>query len=244
MLQRVVHHPPLSHDRLRAEYGWLRGRELLTALLRDGVLGRTAVVSSFGAESAVLLHMVAEIAPTTPVLFLDTGKLFDETLAYQETLSMRLGLSDVRVIRPEPAEVSEQDADGELWSADSAACCHLRKVVPLERAAEGFDTWITGRKRFQGDVRTALGVFEDVDGCVKVNPLAGWLATEIKAYLEWYGLPQHPLVAQGYPSIGCAPCTTPVAAGEDPRAGRWRGQAKTECGIHFTGGLARRAAAE
>ena len=149
MLQRVQH-SPLSHDRLRAEDGGLRGRELLTALRRDGGVGRTAVVSSFGAESAVLLHMVAEIAPTTPVLFLDTGKLFDETLAYQETLSTQLGLSDVRVIRPEHAEISEQDADGELWHTDGAACCHMRKVVPLERAAADFDTWITGRKRFQG----------------------------------------------------------------------------------------------
>lgn len=198
--------------------------------------GRVALVSSFGAESVVLLHMVAQIDPATPVLFLDTGKLFAETLDYQRRLTALFGLTGLQVIRPDPVELLLRDTDGIRHLADKDGCCALRKVEPLERALSGYDSWISGRKRFHGGQRQALDLAEAEDGRLKLNPLAHWSATEIAAYFEAHTLPRHPLAARGFASIGCAPCTSPVQAGEDPRAGRWRGSDKTECGIHFVNG--------
>jgi len=211
--------------------------ERLADLLLCQYPGGTALVSSFGADSAVLLHMVSRIAPTTPVLFLETGMLFAETLVYQRALAARLGLGDVRLIRPDPADLAAEDPDGDLNGRDPDACCALRKTRPLARALAGFEAWITGRKRAQASTRAAMPVFEveDATGRIKVNPLADWTAERLRAYRRDHALPAHPLEARGYPSIGCAPCTTPVAPGEDPRAGRWRGKAKVECGIHFDG---------
>lgn len=227
--------------RLDTSYGALEGAELLGLLIARVFRGRIALVSSFGAESAVLLHMVAMIDRRTPVIFLNTGKLFGETLAYREELAERLGLTDVRDIRPDPVDAGRGDPDGMLWNRDADACCWFRKVLPLEHALTGFSAWITGRKRFQGGERQALPVFEIDMERVKVNPLAGWAANRLRAYMEEHGLPAHPLTAQGYASIGCAPCSAPAMASEDPRAGRWQGMAKSECGIHFTeDGLARR----
>ncbi len=204
----------------------------------SGALGRIAMVSSFGADSAVLLHMVAEIDRATPVLFIDTLMLFEETLTYQRDLAAHLGLSDLRVIRPTREALFRTDNEGLLHLADTDACCDLRKTRPLAQALEGFDGWITGRKRFQGGARTAIDLFEYDEAFqhLKVNPLAGWRAADLGAYMDRHALPRHPLVARGYPSIGCGPCTSPVAAGEDPRAGRWRGTGKDECGIHIVDG--------
>ncbi len=200
----------------------------------DAFRGRIALVSSFGAESAVLLHLVAEIDRDAPVLFLDTGKHFAETQDYRARLVAALGLRDVRLIAPDREEARVEDPDGDLNSFDPDACCALRKTRPLERALGGFDAWITGRKRFQTTERLSLPAFEtDTEGRVKVNPLANWTPGMIDAYLETHALPRHPLTAAGFRSIGCAPCTTPVADGEDHRAGRWRGRAKAECGIHI-----------
>ena len=205
----------------------------LVAALAEEFRGRVALVSSFGADSAVLLHLVAEADPTVPVLFLDTGKLFTETLAYSNRLARRLGLRDLRVLRPDPAELAAADPLGRLWDADPDRCCALRKTAPLERALAGFDAWISGRKRHQAATRAALPVFErDGAGRLKVNPLAAWGTEALEAYRAAYDLPAHPLVAEGYPSIGCHSCTGRVLPGEDPRAGRWRGRGKTECGIH------------
>jgi len=206
-------------------------RVLRRALLRDYV-GRIAVVSSFGAESAVLLALVAEVDRGAPVLFVDTGQHFAETLAYRETLTRVLGLTDVRSVALRPDERAGQDPDGALWTYDPDACCRLRKVTPLERALRPFDAWITGRKRHQAYSRVALPVQEVVDGKVKLNPLAAWSAAQIEAEMQRRHLPRHALSLAGYPSIGCAPCTRAVAAGEDPRSGRWAGTGKTECGIH------------
>ena len=195
---------------------------------------RIALVSSFGAESAVLLHMVAAIDRETPVIFLDTGKLFPETLDYRETLAARLGLSDIRTARPDRKRIAKLDPGGDLWRSDPDGCCWQRKVEPLDAALAGFDAWITGRKRFQGGARGALEPIEsEPDGRVKVNPLADWTEDDIAAYFARHDLPSHPLVAQGFRSIGCAPCTRPVRQGEEARAGRWAGRAKTECGIHL-----------
>ena len=204
---------------------------LQEALTRFG--GRIALVSSFGAESAVLLHMISRIDPATPVLFLDTGQLFAQTLDYRRGLAARLGLTDVRDLRPAFADLSVTDPRGELWKTDTDACCRIRKVVPLDQALSGFDAWITGRKRFHGGDRLRLAVEEQTDAHVKFNPLANWTKADLDAYVAEHDLPPHPLVEFGYASVGCWPCTQPVAPDDDVRAGRWVGQDKTECGIHI-----------
>jgi phosphoadenosine phosphosulfate reductase len=218
---------------------------VLRHALKDPDLGKVTLVSSFGAESVVLLHLVSVIAPDTPVLFLETGMLFPETLEYQRSLAERLELRDLRILRPDPADLAAEDPYGALRLCDSDACCALRKNRPLERELSKFDAWITGRKRYQGSTRAALDFFEEEEGTgrIKVNPLAHWGKEDLQDYMLNNRLPRHPLVAKGYPSIGCAPCTSPVKPGEDERAGRWRGQEKTECGIHFTNGTIERAGA-
>ncbi len=221
--------------RLLSRYGRLQGADLLRPLLRDEFPGRAAMTSSFGAEAAVLLHMVAEIAPATPVLFLDTGKLFDETLAYRDALIDRLGLSDVRTLTPAAYELNALDPEGDLHATATDQCCFVRKVAPLDRGIAGFDAWITGRKAYQSAGRSGLKPIEAAEGRIKINPLLGWRPADIDAYMARHGLPAHPLLADGFLSIGCAPCTDRACAGEDPRAGRWRGRGKTECGIHLPG---------
>ena len=193
--------------------------------------GRLALVSSFGAESAVLLHMAAQIDPSIPVLFLDTGMLFGQTLDYRQKLAAELGLTDVRDLRPRYNDLAVHDPGQDLWKSDTDACCRIRKVLPLDQALEGFDAWITGRKRFHGGSRLRLKVVEESDGKIKFNPLANWSKAELDAYAEKHRLPAHPLVEFGYPSVGCWPCTQPAEA-EDVRSGRWAGSEKTECGIH------------
>ena len=193
-----------------------------------------ALVSSFGAESAVLLHMVAQIKPDLPVLFLDTGMLFGQTLDYRQQLAARLGLTQVRDLRPQFQDLATTDPKADLWKTNTDACCHIRKVLPLDRAIGGLDAWITGRKRFHGGDRLRLAVVEETDGKIKFNPLANWGKEELDAYVLAHDLPPHPLVEFGYPSVGCWPCTQPAQEGEDVRAGRWAGSDKTECGIHVT----------
>jgi phosphoadenosine phosphosulfate reductase len=194
--------------------------------------GTLALVSSFGSESAVLLHMVGKLQPDLPILFLDTGMLFGQTLDYRRALSNRLGLSNVRDLRPAFADLATADPGSYLWRRDTDACCEVRKVLPLERGLGDFEAWITGRKRFHGGDRMALPVVERADGRIKFNPLANWDKAALEAYMQAHGLPAHPLVEHGYPSVGCWPCTQPVEVGQDVRAGRWAGSEKTECGIH------------
>jgi phosphoadenosine phosphosulfate reductase len=208
------------------------GTRLLERALHCDYRGRIAVVSSFGAESAVLLSLVADIDPSTPVLFVDTRQHFEETLAYRDRLVRRLGLTDVRSVGATGSELAAHDPDAELWRFDPDACCRIRKVTPLERALAPFEAWVTGRKRHQALTRSSLGFVERADGKVKFNPLADWTAEEVETEMATRGLPRHPLSLAGYPSIGCATCTRAVAAGEDPRSGRWAGTGKTECGIH------------
>lgn len=218
-------------------YDGLNAEEMLAEALLGNLRGRIAMVSSFGAESVALLHLVAQVDPATPVLFIDTQLLFAETLTYQTDVATQLGLSDVRVIRATDAAMALGDPQDDLRLRDTDACCDLRKTQPLENALDGFDGWITGRKRFQSGTRATLPRFEtDAAGRLKLNPLADWGPDAVRDYMVRHELPPHPLVAQGYPSIGCAPCTSKVAPGEDPRSGRWRGEAKTECGIHFVNG--------
>jgi phosphoadenosine phosphosulfate reductase len=214
-----------------------RGAEgILELALKEEFAGKTAVVSSFGAESAVLLHMVAAIEPATPILFLNTGKLFGETLRYRDRLQDELGLADVRSLAPTREARDALDPDGALWSKNGDACCNFRKVIPLARALEPFEAQITGRKRFQTRERAAMQAVEYFDGRFRFNPLWQWSLTELEAYSALHKLPRHPLVEDGYPSIGCMPCTRRVQAGEDYRSGRWAESEKDECGIHLTDG--------
>jgi phosphoadenosine phosphosulfate reductase len=214
-------------------------QEMLETLLREKMAGDVAIVSSFGAESAVLLHFIASIDPSVPVLFLETGKHFPETLAYRDQLADRLGLTDLRDLTPDPAMLADRDESGLRWSYDPDGCCEIRKVIPLANALGAFDATITGRKAFQSSTRAKLPRFEidnsDTAGRLKINPLIDWTPADLAAYIVKHDLPAHPLVEQGYPSIGCSPCTHKVAEGEDARSGRWKGWDKTECGIHVPG---------
>jgi len=220
-----------AHD-LQRRFGDASPAKILAAVRYDLFPAHIAVVSSFGAEAAVLLHIVAAVDRTIPVLFIDTGRHFAETLRYRDALTAHLGLSDVRSIGPTAEESTRLDGDGTRATWDPDGCCAFRKTQPLQRALAGFGAWITGRKRFQAATRLDLPVFEADAPHIKVNPLASWSAAEVAAYAAQHRLPPHPLVAAGFASIGCAPCTSALRLGEEARAGRWRGFDKTECGIH------------
>ncbi len=199
---------------------------------------RFAVTSSFGADSAILLSLVAQVDPDLPVLFLDTGFHFAESLAYRHTLARRLGLRNIIDVRPELG-VAEQAAryGGALYHRDPDVCCALRKVAPLDESLDGYDGWATGLRRSQTPDRadTPVVAWADRGGrkLVKVAPLAAWTPADVAGHRRLHDLPTHPLAERGFSSIGCAPCTRQVAPGEDPRAGRWAGRSKTECGIHL-----------
>jgi phosphoadenosine phosphosulfate reductase len=220
-------------SRFEERFVALDARALLRLSIQDLYAGRIALVSSFGADSAVLLHMVSTIDKATPVIFVDTGHLFQETQDYRDELVNLLGLTNVQAVSPTAEDLATYDPESFLWSSDPDQCCEIRKVMPLGRAVAGYDAWITGRKRFQSDTRASLPLFETEGARIKINPLASWNATRLLDYLDAHDLPRHRLVAKNYLSIGCIPCTSPVKPGEDARAGRWRGRSKTECGIHL-----------
>ena len=224
----------LEHaQQLQKDYGELDGVALLEKVVPEFSDGITAV-SSFGAESALLLSMIAEVDSSLPITFLDTKKLFDETLEYRDLLSERLGLTNVKTIYPDYNDIQRADPEGTLWERDVRACCTIRKVIPLQKALKPYKAWITGRKRHQGGLRGELPLIEAFEGRVKVNPLAKWNRDMIWDEFKKRDLPLHPLYEQGYLSIGCAPCTALPSDPNDPRSGRWSGQDKTECGIHIT----------
>jgi phosphoadenosine phosphosulfate reductase len=206
--------------------------EVIEAALRVAGREQLALVSSFGTESAALLKVMADVDAAIPVIFLDTGWLFEETLAYRDTLIATLGLRDVRSIKPDEEALRREDQNRELWFSDPDACCRIRKVEPLKRALSPFKAWINGRKRFQGGLRAAIAVVEDDGIRLKFNPFANVSREQIQAIYTEARLPPHPLAASGFLSVGCMPCTTRTSPDEDARAGRWRGRAKTECGIH------------
>ena len=222
----------IAASRLESRFAQVKATSLVRLAIEDLFPGRIALVSSFGADAAALLHMVSLVDKATPVLFVDTGQHFPETLAYRDEICARLGLTNVINAQPRAETLAEEDPEKWLFSSDPDRCCDIRKVRPLAAAMEGFDAWITGRKGFQSVTRSTLPLFEAEGDRVKVNPLVGWSASDILDYVREADLPRHPLVAKGFPSIGCMPCTSPVKPGEDPRAGRWRGRGKTECGIH------------
>src|SRR6201996_3477198 len=207
-------------------------QEVIAAAVKAVGRDQLALVSSFGTQSAALLKVMADVDPAIPVIFLDTGWLFEETLAYRDTLIEKLGLRDVRSIKPSDDTLSREDPERDLWFSDPDACCRIRKVEPLNRALAPFAAWINGRKRFQGGARAAIPVVEQDASRLKFNPFANVSREEIAAIYASAQLPPHPLAASGYQSIGCMPCTSRTSPDEDARAGRWRGHAKTECGIH------------
>lgn len=219
--------------RLSRRYRDASAGDIVAAVLNREFPGRVALVSSFGSSSAVLLKLVALVEPATPVLFLDTGKHFGETIRYRDALVDRLGLTALRIIRPRPQAVDGQDPQGILWMKRPDQCCYLRKVEPLRRALEGFDAWLNGRRRGQSTTRAAIGPFEADGNRVKVNPLHAWTQADVDAFYAEHALPRHPLEEDGFLSIGCLTCTDRAAPGEHPRGGRWRGSGKTECGIHL-----------
>ncbi|RWM75221.1 MULTISPECIES: phosphoadenylyl-sulfate reductase [Mesorhizobium] len=220
------------YDAVIAELNHVDGPELLAPLVTDLFCGNIALVSSFGAESAVLLHMAASIDRSLPVITLDTGKLFPETIAYRAQLTALLGLTDLRVVTPQANVLRMLDGAGSLHRRDPDRCCHIRKVLPLENALTGFTAWISGRKRYHGGLRADVPTLEETDGRLKIDPLARFTRWQIEAYLDHYELPRHPLFEKGYLSIGCAPCTVQCGSADNPRAGRWSGLSKMECGIH------------
>lgn len=219
-------------DALNARFEGVDTLTMLRSVFAERLAGNVAVVSSFGTESAVLLDLVAKADPATPVVFVDTLKMFAETLHYRDLLVKRLGLTDSRTVAPMPDVIEQKDETGLRWSYDPDGCCDIRKVEPMKRAKDGLDAWISGRKAFQSVTRQNLPRFEIEEGRLKINPLGDWTKDDLEAYFEAQDLPRHPLEAQGYLSIGCEPCTSKVLPGEDPRAGRWRGWDKVECGIH------------
>ncbi len=222
----------LRLEALRAKYANADARTLLKAMIKDEFAGRITTVSSFGSESVVLLHLISEIDPSVPVIFLNTGKLFGETLRYRDRLQEKLGLTDLRALGPHPDDTRTLDPEGTLWARDPDACCNFRKVLPLRRALAGFDAEITGRKRFQTQARTAMAPLELNGSRFVVNPLWNWSLDDLKQHILTHELPRHPLVEDGYLSIGCMPCTNRVKDGDDYRSGRWSGIGKDECGIH------------
>ena len=224
------------YEQIIKRLSFFDGVDIMAPLIENHFRGRIALVSSFGVESAVLLHMASQIDRSVPVIFLDTGKLFWETIAYRSKLVDRLGLTDIRTLKPDAGELAQSDAEGTLHKTNPDMCCHIRKAEPLERALQGFDAWISGRKRFHGGLRADIPTLEVQDGRLKVEPLARFTAKDIESYIDHYELPRHPLVEQGYRSIGCVPCTIKGGTSDNPRAGRWAGLAKTECGIHWTAG--------
>jgi phosphoadenosine phosphosulfate reductase len=220
-------------ERIRSLEAAFRGAAtevILQALIRHEFAGRIAILSSFGAEAAVSLHLVASIDPKTPVLFLDTDRHFAPTLQYRDLLVEHLGLQDVRILQPAAAD--SIDERGDLWATDPDLCCNIRKVLPLGAVASQFDALITGRKRMHGGERLRLPTFELRDEQIRVNPLVNWSSEQIGAYFERHRLPHHPLIERGFTSIGCWPCTRPSHAQVGDRSGRWAGFAKRECGIH------------
>ncbi len=209
----------------------LEGGDLVAAMI-DAFGDQFAVVSSFGTESAVLLHLTAQVSKDVPIIFLNTGKLFGETLKYQRTLVARLGLNRVHTVEPDADDVAQFDPKGVLWATHGNQCCFIRKAQPFAKALKGYTAWATGRKSYQGGARGSLSLVETDGPRIKVNPLANWTEQQVQTYLEDHRLPRHPLVKDGYTSVGCMSCTAPTLRHENARDGRWRDQDKSECGIH------------
>ena len=229
------HYLPVDFNRQYHALAGLDTREFLSWVYSSHKpFGDVGVVTSFGTESAVMLHLIAEVAPEAPVIFIDTGFHFEETLAYRDELVSHLGLLNVRTVGLDPLSEKRSDPARRLHLDDPDACCQLRKVQVLNHALRGFAGWISGQKRYQSHERSKIDRVEwdSTRGKWKFNPLADWDTADLVTYQTEHIMPAHPLASAGYLSVGCSPCTTPVTAGEEPRAGRWRQHEKLECGLH------------
>lgn len=199
----------------------------------DGAFDALAMTSSFQTQSLPLLHIVSRVAPDVPILFLDTGYHFPETIAYRDRVAADLGLNLQVLHGDKSAEHAAQQGPDPLHVTDPDTCCFINKVEPLEAALDGFDGWISGIRRDQTSDRADAAIVEDTGDIVRVHPVLAWTADDVQAYLERHDLPRHPLSDRGYTSIGCQPCTR-RPTGDDPRSGRWHDRDKVECGIHTT----------
>ncbi|GAB4538810.1 MAG: hypothetical protein Fur002_02900 [Anaerolineales bacterium] len=192
-----------------------------------------AMSSSFQTQSMPLLHMVSQIAPDTPIFFINTGYHFWETLMFRERIGEEWGLNIVDVYRDSRWDVFVQQNLRALPAQDPNLCCFLHKVQPMQKALKGYKAWMTGIRRDQTSVRAHAKILEmQEDGLLKINPLLNWTKKDVQAYIEQNQLPKHPLFEKGYRSIGCAPCTVAIGVNDDERAGRWAGKGKVECGLH------------
>jgi phosphoadenosine phosphosulfate reductase len=227
---------PLTADEVGALAGELQ-HATAAEILREAVdrfPGRVVLTCSWQRTSSVLVHLIATNALDVRIVEVDTGLLFPESHAVREQLVARYGI-DVETLRPRrTVDEQAEDAGAELWLRDPDACCGLRKVEPLERALSGADAWVSGLRRSSGGSRGSVQPFslDEARGVVKVAPLWQWSSGDVEAFCDEHAIPVHALHAQGYPSIGCMPCTRPVKPGEDERAGRWAWTGKTECGLH------------
>jgi phosphoadenosine phosphosulfate reductase len=228
----------LSHqldiEKLNTEFEAKKPAEIVAWAVKE-FAPRFAMTSSFGPESGVLLHMVSRVATDLPVLFLETGYHFPETLDYKKQLSQMLGLTNVIDLSADPAKKAAFVAEnaGVPYEKNPDACCHLNKVEPLDAALKNYDAWMSGIRRNQTDFRKGVRIVEEYEGGVyKISPLVNMTSRDAWWYLKEHQIPQHPLFEKGYMSVGCWPCTKPIQAGDDERSGRWAGKAKKECGIH------------
>jgi phosphoadenosine phosphosulfate reductase len=194
---------------------------------------KVILTCSFQHDGVVLAHMLRDIAPAVPVVFINTGFHFPETLAYRDEIQRRFGIEllELNPIMPRAQFAAEHGLD--LYARDPDLCCHINKVEPLKRFLPGVRAWVNGRRRDQANTRKEIRCVEAFQGDLyKINPMASWTSKETFYYMDRHGIPTHPLFDQGYASIGCAPCTRPVVPGEDERSGRWAGTGKVECGLH------------
>jgi len=228
---------PFNLEKINQELEGKKPEEIVAWTIRE-FSGRIAATSSFGPESGVLLHMVSRIDPAVPILFLETGYHFPETLEYQATLTKLFGLINVIDLKADPkrkAEVVKQ-YEGVPYEKNPDLCCQINKVEPIDLALKDYDAWMSGIRRHQTDFRKSVRIFEEYkkgdSELFKISPLANLTSRELWWYLKEHRIPKHPLYDKGYLSVGCWPCTRPVQDGDDERSGRWAGKAKTECGIH------------
>jgi phosphoadenosine phosphosulfate reductase len=229
--------PTSEIEALNARFETAHPREILRWVLEDSGLERVAIASAFQAEGTVVIHLASQIRPDVPILFLETGFQFAETLAFKERLTERLGLNVVELVGEYSNDRQAAEFGPRLYERDPELCCEINKVRPMFEALRGLDAWITSVRRDSSPTRADTPVVDRYElepgrDIVKVNPMATWTRQDVWRYLKEQDLPHNPLYDLGYASIGCAPCTRLRFAGEPERAGRWAGIAKWECGIH------------
>lgn len=230
----VLSHALKDVEKLNQDFETKKPQEIIAWAIKQ-FAGKIALTSSFGPESGTLLHMVSEIDKSVPVLFLETGYHFPETLEYKKKLTDRFGLTQVLDLKADTERKKKvvEEYQGVPYEKNPDLCCQINKVEPLDAALKNYSAWMSGIRRRQTDFRKSIRIIEEYEGGIyKISPLANFTSREAWWYLKEHQIPQHPLYEKGYLSIGCWPCTRPVQEGDDERSGRWAGKAKKECGIH------------